>query len=168
MGVLAPIVHILGAPMLSCRHRLPVSHLVAAESVGDRYSRPITLVFQNFREERSRSLTVPRGLDQDVEHVSMSVDRAPQIFSGSTDVDEQFVEVPLVASRWLMSAQPAGVFGPETGVPGADCLVGDVDTGGRPSAVRSRGTRGETGGRGHTQCEMISGGSRNPLYIGTW
>ncbi|ORI23887.1 hypothetical protein BH686_01460 [Rhodococcus erythropolis] len=66
-------------------------------------------------------------MDEDVKHVAVLVDSPPQVFSDSADLDEDFVEIPLVASAWLMSAKPAGVFGSEPRAPGADRLVCHVD-----------------------------------------
>lgn len=53
----------------------------------------------------------------------MLIDSPPQVLPDSADLDEHFVEMPLVAGSGRRPPQPTGVFGPEPGTPGADRLV---------------------------------------------
>ena len=40
-------------------------------------------------------------LDQDVEHVAVLVDRAPQVMSGAVDLHEHLVKVPLIGDLFI-------------------------------------------------------------------
>ena len=77
--------------------------LVAGKLVGDQHPRRVTLMFEECAKEPGRSLSVPPSLDQNVEHVPALIDCPPQVFLYATDLDEHFVEVPLVPGVWLPS-----------------------------------------------------------------
>ena len=67
----------------------------------------------------------PGGLDQDVQDVAVLVDGPPQVLPIAVDLDEDLVQVPLVAGPGLAAAQAGRVGGPELGAPLPDRLVGD-------------------------------------------
>jgi hypothetical protein len=117
MGVLGSIVQILRPAVLDRRHDLAVRDLVAAEFVGDDHPRHVLQVFAQRAEESFGGHRISAGLDQNVEHVAVLVDRAPQVVLGAVDPDEHFVAVPFVTGPWPASAQPAGVGLPEFGAP---------------------------------------------------
>lgn len=127
MGVLAPIVQVFVLPVLSCRHHRPVGNTIRSELVGDQHPRRASVPLQEFLEEPGRRLAVPLPLDQNVEHVSVLVHRPPQILLHAADLDEHFVEMPLVTWSGHLSSKPAGVLGPEPRAPGADRLVRHLD-----------------------------------------
>src|SRR6476619_6759914 len=62
---------------------------------------------------------------QDVEHVAVLVDRAPQVMGGAVDLHEHLVEVPFVAGAGSPPTSLGRVVRPELGTPGPDRLVGD-------------------------------------------
>ena len=123
VGVLGSIIQMFRLSMLDRRHGGGVCDLVTGKLVGDQHPRPAALLLQKFLEEPGRGPAISPGLDEDVEHVAVLVDSPSQVFSDSADLDEHFVKMPLVASTWLISAQRAGVFGPEPRTPSADRLV---------------------------------------------
>src|ERR1700756_4071950 len=128
MRVLDPIVEVLRAAMLDRCQQLAVGDLVAAEFVGDDHPRHVLQVFEQLAEESFGGHRISAGLDQNVEHVAVLVDRAPQVVLRAVDPDEHFVAVPFLTGPWAASAQPAGVGLPELGAPASDRLVTHRDT----------------------------------------
>ena len=114
--------------MLDRCQQLAVGDLVAAEFVGDDHPRHVLQVFEQRAEESFGGHRISAGLDQNVEHVAVLVDRAPQVVLRAVDPDEHFVAVPFVTGPWPASAQPAGVGLPEFGAPASDRFVADRDT----------------------------------------
>jgi len=114
--------------MLDRCQQLAVGDLVAAEFVGDDHPRHVLQVFEQRAEESFGGHRISAGLDQNVEHVAVLVDRAPQLVLRAVDPDEHFVAVPFVTGPWPASAQPAGVGLPEFGAPASDRFVADRDT----------------------------------------
>jgi hypothetical protein len=130
MGVLGPVIQVLPAAMLHRRHQLAVSDLIAGQLVGHNHPRHLPqAVEQPTEKPLSRHRVAPR-LHQDVEHVAVLVDRAPQLTGSAVDLDKNLVEVPLVAGAGSAPAQLVGIVRPELGTPGADRLVADHDTAG--------------------------------------
>jgi hypothetical protein len=52
--------------------------------------------FEQPSEETLRGLGIPPGLNQDVEHDTVLVHRAPKIMLYALDPDEHLIKVPLV------------------------------------------------------------------------
>ena len=71
---------------------------------------------------------VSARLDQNVEHVAVLVDRAPQVPLCAVDLDEHLIEVPFITRPRTTTAQLARVLLPEPLAPGPDRLIGHVDT----------------------------------------
>ena len=71
---------------------------------------------------------VSARLDQNVEHVAVLVDRAPQLPLCAVDLDEHLIQVPFVARPPTTTAQLVRVVLPEPVAPGPDRLIGHVDT----------------------------------------
>ncbi|GAA1331007.1 hypothetical protein GCM10009647_070800 [Streptomyces sanglieri] len=65
--------------------------------------------------------------DEDVQHVAVLVDRAPEVLLLVVDRDEDLVKMPLVAGAGTSAAQRVGVGLPELQTPPADRLVGHDD-----------------------------------------
>jgi hypothetical protein len=128
MRVLDPIVQVLRAAMLDRCQQLAVGDLVAAEFIGDDHPRHVLQVFEQLAEESFGGHRISAGLDQNVEHVAVLVDRAPKVVPRAVDPDEHFVTVPFVTGQWAASAQPAGVGLPEFRAPAADRFLADRDT----------------------------------------
>ena len=65
------------------------------------YRRPLSSRRKNF----FRGHRVSARLDQNVEHVAVLVDRAPQVPLCAVDLDEHLIEVPFVAQPPTTTAQ---------------------------------------------------------------
>ena len=66
---------------------------------------------------------VPPRLDQNVEHVAVRVDRAPQLVGAPLDPDDDLIKMPLVGRSRTVASDPGGKLVPETANPVADRLV---------------------------------------------
>ena len=99
------------------------SHLVGDEPEGF-----VSLALQESAKEALRRMLVPTGLDENVDHVAVLIDRTPQIMSLSTDRDEQLIEMSDIAEPALSLLQPLGVGWAELAAALPDGLIGDGDT----------------------------------------
>src|SRR6476659_6122816 len=114
--------------MLHRRHELAVRHLVAGELVSDDHPGHLPQALEQSAEELLCGPRVSARLDQNVEHVAVLVDRAPQVPLCAVDLDEHLIQVPFVAQPPTTTAQLVRVLLPEPVAPGPDRLIGHVDT----------------------------------------
>ncbi len=128
VGVLGAVVQVLRPAMLHRRHELAVRHLVAGELVGDDHPGHVPQALEQSAEELLCGHRVSARLDQNVEHVAVLVDRAPQVPLCAVDLDEHLIQVPFVARPPTTTAQLVRVLLPEPVAPGPDRLIGHVDT----------------------------------------
>jgi hypothetical protein len=66
---------------------------------------------------------VSARLDQNVEHVAVLVDRAPQVPLCAADPDEHLIKVPFVARPQTTTAQLVRILLPEPLAPDPDRLI---------------------------------------------
>ena len=99
MGVLGPVVEVLRAAMGHRRQKLAVSDPMAGQLVGDNHPRHLSQALEQLTEKPLGRHRGAARLHQDVEHVAVLVDRAPQLMGGAVDRHEDLVEVPVVAGR---------------------------------------------------------------------
>ena len=127
MRHLSAIVEIAALAVLDPRQDLTFGGGVALELVSDDHPRNIPQALQQLAEEpRGRGCAAP-ALDQNVEDISVLVDRAPKIVLLAADPDEHLVHVPLVAGLWPAPLQRIGEDPAEAQAPLADALVADDD-----------------------------------------
>jgi len=69
--------------------------------------------------------SIPSGLHQNVDHVSILVARPPQLLVSALNTDEQLVQMPGVTLPSPPEPKPSIVVGPEGQAPLSDCLVGN-------------------------------------------
>ena len=97
VGDLGTIVRVLVRDMDHRRHHGPARRRVAAQLVADQPAGFAALPFQHFaKESDGRSPIAPR-LHEDVDLVTVLIDRPPEILLPSLDVHEQLVQIPRVA-----------------------------------------------------------------------
>ena len=82
------------------------------------HPRHVSQALEEFAEELLGGQRVSAWLDQDVEHIAVLVDRAPQVMDRAVDPDKDFIEMPFVAGPGLAPAQPVGVGLAELRAPG--------------------------------------------------
>jgi hypothetical protein len=101
-----------------------VRHLVAGQLVGDDHPGHVPQALEQSAEELLCGHRVSARLHQNVEHVAVLVDRAPQVPLCAVDLDEHLIEVPFVAQPRTTTAQLVRVLLPEPVAPGPDPYAG--------------------------------------------
>jgi hypothetical protein len=96
--------------------------------VGDDHPWHRARLLHQVTEEAPGCGLVAPVLHKDVEHVAVLVDGPPQVLLLVVDLDEDFVQVLLVAGPGLSAAQCVGVRLAELHAPAADRLVADGHT----------------------------------------
>jgi hypothetical protein len=86
------------------------------------------LPFQELPEEPCGRSPVASRLDQDVNHVTVLVDGAPQILLSSLDRQEELVQIPGVAHPASSGPKRPRILSAEGPTPLSDRLVGDGDS----------------------------------------
>ena len=115
---------------LSCnnahrRHHGAARGGVGAQLVGDQSSRDTALGFQQRPKESDGCSPIPVRWHEDVQDVTVLVDRAPQILLATLDRDEHLVEMPGVSHPTESAPQPPRVDRTEPLAPLPNRLVGD-------------------------------------------
>src|SRR5712691_3405625 len=105
MGNLCSIVRVLVRGVDHGRHHGPTSRRIAAQLVRDQTSRYRSLAFQQLPEEARGGTPITPGLDEDVDHIAVLVNRPPEILLPPLNIDEQFVQVPRVTHPPTTSPQ---------------------------------------------------------------
>ena len=127
MREFGPIVLVLRRAVHDRRHHATVGRRVAAQLVGDQPAGHTALAFQQLPEEAFGRVPITSRLHEDVDHVAVMVDGAPEILLAPLNGDEQFVQVPRVAQASLPAPQRARIRRPERATPLANRLVGHDD-----------------------------------------
>ena len=142
VSVLGAGVQLLRPAMPHRRHALAVRHLVAGERVGDHHPGHLPQARAQSAEELCCGHRVSARLEQNVEHVAVLVDRAPQVPLCAGDLDDHLIEVPWVAQPPTTTAQTGWRTLPEPLAP-ARIVSSDTST---PRSNISSGTSGKLNG----------------------
>jgi len=82
---------------------------------------------QQLTKEALGSALIPALLDKDIQHVSILIDRAPQIMALSVNCDKHFVEMPRVPQPPLAMPQLSRKLLTKLQTPLADRLIAHCD-----------------------------------------
>src|SRR6266849_611002 len=114
--------------MLAVRQRSAKRRRVAGKLVGDHDPRlGARLAVKHTTQEALGGYLIAPLLDQNVQNDSVLVDGSPQSVTFATDLQRNFVQMPLVAGSHSSSTQPCRKCGSELGAPLADGLMADDD-----------------------------------------
>jgi hypothetical protein len=105
--------------------QLAVRHTVASQFVGYDHTWHILKAFQQPAKESLGRVAVSPWLNEDIEHDTVLIDRAPKIMLHSANPDEHLVEVPLISRSWTTATQAFGKVLAEFLAPAPDGLIGD-------------------------------------------
>jgi hypothetical protein len=109
MGVFGTIIGVAMLPMLHAGEDLPFDCAVARQFIRNDHPGDIPQAFEELPEELlGRGLVTP-PLHQDIEHVAVLIDGAPQILPLATNGEKHFIQVPLVARSGAAPAEPIGI-----------------------------------------------------------
>ena len=102
---LGTIVRVLGRVMGDQGHDVPMCDTVAAQLVSHETRRFLSLTLQESSKESPRRTPVPTRLDEDIDQVTVLVDRTPQILALTVDRGEDFVQKPRIVESTLSVLQ---------------------------------------------------------------
>ncbi len=107
----------------------------------------LLLAFQELDKEALRRTTVAPGLDEDIDHIAVLIDRTPEILPLAVGRDEDFVQKPRLPDATLTSFQCPRLLWTEFQTPLSNGFVGNdapafgeqifhiAETQGEPSVV---------------------------------
>src|SRR5215467_10712533 len=127
MRYLSAIVEVSALAVLDARQDLALGRGVALELVCHDHPRSISQALQQLAKEPLGCGRAAPALDQDVEDISVLVDRTPKIVLLAADSDEHLVHVPLVTGLWPSLPQHIGEDPAKPQAPLTDALVADDD-----------------------------------------
>jgi len=115
-------------PVLSVRQNPPNRGWVTGKLVGDHHARRSAVVAGEYLTQESLGrLLITSALHQDVEHNAGLVNSSPQPVLLTADLQQDLVQVPLVAGAPSSSSQSSRKGSTELGAPLADRFVADDD-----------------------------------------
>jgi len=106
MRVLGPIVEIAALTVFDVRKKLSSSHAVAPQFVGHDHSRLVLKPDEQPSEETLRGFAIATALNQDIEHDTVLVHRAPEVMKNAVDPNEHFIEIPFITRPWPATPDP--------------------------------------------------------------
>ena len=105
MRDLRSVVLVLLRAVYDRRHHGAVCRGVAAQLIRNQPARRPALIFQQFPEETGGRLAITPRLDEDVDEVTVLVNRPPEIPTSALDLHKQLVEKPSIAQAPTPSPQ---------------------------------------------------------------
>ena len=108
-------------------HHLALRGRIASQLVGDEPTRHPALPFQELAKESFGGFPITARLDEDVDDVTVLVDRTPELLPPPLDRDEDLVQMPRIAQATLSALQSTSVLRPELDAPQTDGFIGNGD-----------------------------------------
>src|SRR5215471_9518493 len=127
MRVFAAVIEVATLPMFHPRQDLALGRAVALQLIGDNDAWDVLQPLEQLTKELLRRLLVPAALHQNIQHVVVLIDGAPQVMALPVDGQKHFVQVPLVTWPGSSVLQLIGVCLSKLEAPLADGLVGHID-----------------------------------------
>jgi hypothetical protein len=109
--------------MSNAGHHDPFPRSVAPELVRNNDARFAASGSQQLAEEAHGCEAIALGLDQNIEHDAVLINGSPQIMRYAIDLEEDFVEMPLVAGPGTPSPQAISELAAELIAPAPDRFV---------------------------------------------
>ena len=125
--ILGPVVQPLVPSMLRVGQHSPNGRRVARQLIGDHDAWFIADAIDHLPKEAFGGMLISPRLYQDVQHDAVLIDRPPQPVAFATDLQQDLVEVPLVARSSSSTTEPSRVRGAERSAPLTDRLMADGD-----------------------------------------
>jgi len=124
MRVLGAIVQVPVLPVSNSRHHHSLRGSIAAELVSNNHPwTSLTGCPQEPTEEANGGETIPLRLDENVKNDTILIDGPPEVLSDAVDLEEDFIQMPLVAGPGTPSPEPIGKLAAEFTAPAADRFV---------------------------------------------
>ena len=91
--------------------------LIALQFVRNDHTRRVLQFLKQLAKKSFGGLFVPSALNQDVKHVSISIDRSPERVLLTTNGENHLIQMPFVSTAWTAVAQFIGVDLPKLQTP---------------------------------------------------
>jgi hypothetical protein len=130
MRVLTAVVEIPTLAVFHPRQDRALRRSVTLQLIRDDHPWHVLQPLEQLPEKLFRGLLVAAALHQDIQHVVVSVNRAPQVMALAIDGQKDLVEVPLVPWLGASPLQLIRVVLPKLQAPLPDGFMGDVDAAG--------------------------------------
>src|SRR5215831_10705526 len=124
MRVLAAVVEIPTLAMLDPWENLALGRTIALQLVGNDDAGNICEALEELAKKLLGGLLIAPALDQNVEHMIVLVDSAPQVMALAIHRQEDLVQMPFVARLRTPPSQPIGVVLPKLPTPLTDRFMG--------------------------------------------
>src|SRR5215210_4157687 len=127
MRVFRSVVQVSAGSMPHLGQNLALRHSVALQPIGHDAPGLVLQTSEQALEEPLCRGGVPAVLDEDVEHNTVLVHRAPEVIQLAIDLQEHLIEVPSVARLGPALTELSGEVGAELEAPLPDALMADDD-----------------------------------------
>jgi hypothetical protein len=97
MRVFATVIEVATLPVLHPRQNLALSRTITLELVRDDHPWHVLQALEQLAKELLGGVLVAPALHQDIQHVVVLVDSAPQVMALAIDGQEDFIKMPFVA-----------------------------------------------------------------------
>ena len=91
-------------------HDCKVSGAVASQLVGDQPVGHAALTLQQFAEAPFGGFPITARLDENIDHVTILINRTPKLLTFASDRDEDLVQVPRIAEATSPTLQASSVL----------------------------------------------------------
>src|SRR5262249_43521662 len=125
--ILTPVIEVAALPMFDPGQDLPLRRPVALQLIRDDHAWHVLEPLEQLAEKLLCRVLIAPALHEDVEHVIVLIDRAPQVMALPVDRQKDLVEVPLVPWLGASTLQLIRIVLPKLPTPLANGFMGDVD-----------------------------------------
>jgi hypothetical protein len=162
MRILGPIVLTQAPLMMAGQPEMPEGSAVRAQLVSCDLFRREALLAEQLAHEPDSCPFVSSALNQDLEGLTLMINRAPQVHMPAGDPDDHFVEIPAITWSWTAPSQSPGDRRSEFEHPAANALVGNIEPalGKQLLNIAIAQAEPEVQPYSQTACWMTSGGKR--------
>jgi hypothetical protein len=127
MRMLAPVMEIPTLAMFHPREDLPFRRAVALEFICNEHPWHILQPFEQLAKKLLCGLLVAAALHQDIEHVVVLIDSAPEVMALSVDGQKHLIQVPFIPGLRATPTQAIGILLPKLSTPLTDSFMGYND-----------------------------------------
>ncbi len=139
MRVLRAIVQ----PSMDTRQYLPLGSPVSCKLICEDYVRHVGAAFQKLAEEFPGCGLVSSALHKDIEHGALLVKRSPEIVLLAVDLENHFIQVPLVSRLGTSTAKLSGILLAELERPATNNFIPEDDAASRHQLLNVAKTQGK-------------------------
>jgi hypothetical protein len=125
--VLTPVIEVAALTVFYPWQELALGRAVALQLVGNDDAGNVREALEELAKKLLGGLLIAPALSQDVEHIIVLVDGAPQVMALAIDGEENLVQMPFIPRARPSALQLIRLLLPKLPTPLTDGLVGHVD-----------------------------------------